>query len=48
MIAKIGFGHLKIFSRTVGPILSKVGTNCTNEGQPPTPRVDNSERVKIH
>jgi hypothetical protein len=52
--AKIGFGHLKIFfSRTTVPISTKVPSakgiqNCTNEGQPPSPRGDNSKRVKIH
>jgi hypothetical protein len=55
---KIGWDHLKIFfSRTTGPILTRLGTkhpwakgiqNCTNEGQPPSPRGDNSKRVKIH
>jgi hypothetical protein len=45
------------FFRTAGPILTRLGTkhpwakgiqNCTHEGQPPSPRGDNSERVKIH
>jgi hypothetical protein len=45
------------FFRTAGPILTRLGTkhpwakgiqNCTDEGQPPSPRGDNSERVKIH
>jgi hypothetical protein len=45
------------FFRTAGPILTRLGTkhpwakdiqNCTNEGQPLSPRGDNSERVKIH
>jgi hypothetical protein len=52
---KIGCDHLKIFSRTTGPILTRLGTNhlwvegiqhC-NEGDNPSPRGDNSERVKI-
>jgi hypothetical protein len=55
---KMGRGHLKIFfSRTTGPILTKLGTNhpwgegiqvCSNEGGCPSPRGDNSETVKIH
>jgi hypothetical protein len=55
---KIGWGHLKIiFSRTIGPILTRLGTNypwvkviqvCSKEGDNPSPRGDNSERVKIH
>jgi hypothetical protein len=55
---KIGWVHLKIFfSRTVGPILTRLGTNhpwvkgihiSSNEGDHPYPRRDNSERVKIH
>jgi hypothetical protein len=55
---KMGWGHLKIFfSRTTGPILTRLGTNhpwvegiqdCSNEGDNPSPRGDNSERVKIH
>ena len=55
---KMGSGNLRIFfSRTTGPILSRLGTehpwakgtqNCTNEGQPPSRRGDNSKRVKIH
>jgi hypothetical protein len=45
------------FIKTAGPILTKLGTkhpwakgiqNCINERQPPSPRGDNSERVKIH
>jgi hypothetical protein len=45
------------FFRTAEPIFTRLGTkhpwakgiqNCTNEGQPPSPRGDNSERVKIH
>jgi hypothetical protein len=55
---KMGWGHLKIFSsRTTGPILSRLGRNhsyveeiqvCSNEGDNPSPRGDNSERVKMH
>ena len=55
---KMGWGHLKIFfSRTTGPILTRLGTNhplveeiqiCTNEGDCPSPRGDNCETVKIH
>jgi hypothetical protein len=46
--------HLKIFSRTKGPILTRLGTNhpwgegievCTYEGDCPSPRGDNSKRV---
>jgi hypothetical protein len=54
---KMGWGHLKIFSRTIGPILTRLGTNYpwvkgikiySNEGDSPSVRGDNSERVKIH
>jgi hypothetical protein len=55
---KMEWSHLKIFlSRTTGPILARLGTNhpwgegiqvCSNEGDSPSPRVDNSKRVKIH
>jgi hypothetical protein len=55
---KMGWGHLIIFfSRTIGPILARLGTNCpwvkgiqiySKEGDSPFPRGDNSERVKIH
>jgi hypothetical protein len=54
----MGWGHLKIFfSRTTGPILTQLGTNhpwreriqmFLKEGDSPSPRGDNSERVKIH
>jgi hypothetical protein len=54
----MGWGHLRIFfSRIIGPYLTRVGTNhpwvewiqvCSNEGDDPCPRRDNSERVKIH
>jgi hypothetical protein len=45
------------FSRTTGPILTRLGTNhplingiqvCSKEGDSPSQRGDNSERVKIH
>jgi hypothetical protein len=54
---KMGRGHLKIFFRTTGPILTRFGTNhpwvegiqvCSYEGYNPSPRGDNSERVKIN
>jgi hypothetical protein len=50
---KLGLGHLKIFSRTTEPILTKVDTDhfleegiqvCSNEGDCPSPRGDNSKR----
>jgi hypothetical protein len=54
---KMGWGHLKIlFSRTTGPILTRLGTNqswlkgiqdFSKDGDSPSPRGDNSERVKI-
>jgi hypothetical protein len=54
----MGWGNLKIFfSRTTGPIFTRLGTNhpwgeeiqvCSNEGDCPSPRGDNSETVKIH
>jgi hypothetical protein len=54
---KMGWGHLKIFSRTTGPILTRLGTNhpsregikvCSEEGYCPSSKGDNSNRVKIH
>jgi hypothetical protein len=54
---KMELGHLKIFSRTTRPILTRLGTNhhwgkgiqdSSNEGDSPSPRGDNSKRVKIH
>jgi hypothetical protein len=55
---KMLWGYLIIFfSRTTRPILTRLGTNHTwvkeiqvssNEGDNPSPRRDNSERVKIH
>jgi hypothetical protein len=57
-IITIGVGHLKIFfPRTIGLILFGIGTNHplvkgiqvrSNEGDNPSPRGDNSKRVKIH
>jgi hypothetical protein len=52
---KMGWCHLKtLFSRAIGPILIKLGTNqgiqvCSNDGDFPYPRGDtcNSKRVKI-
>jgi hypothetical protein len=52
----MGCGHLKIFSRTIGLILTRLGTNCPwlkgikiclKEGDGPFPKGDNSKRVKI-
>jgi hypothetical protein len=52
----MGWGHLKIFSRTTWPILTTLGTNhpwvegiqvCSNEGDSPFPRGDNNKRKKI-
>jgi hypothetical protein len=50
--------HLKIFfSRTTGPILTRLGSNhlwreriyvSLKEGDRASPRGDNSERIKIH
>jgi hypothetical protein len=55
---KIRWVHLKIFfSRTTGPILTRLGTNhpwgkwiqvWANEGDCPSSRGNNSKRVKIH
>jgi hypothetical protein len=54
---KMEWGHLKIFSRSTGPILIRIGTNhpwregiqdCSKEGGCPSPRGNKSERVKIH
>jgi hypothetical protein len=53
----MGWGHLKIFSRTTGSILTRLGTNypwreriqvSLKEGDSPSQRGNNSERVKIH
>jgi hypothetical protein len=55
---KIHQKYLKIFFfRTIGSISTRLGTNhlwdkgiqvCSNEGQHPSLRGDNSKRVKIH
>jgi hypothetical protein len=54
---KMGCSHLKIFSRTTGPTLTRLSTNhpwregihvYSKEGDCPSPKEDNSERVKIH
>jgi hypothetical protein len=55
---KMGWSHLKIlFSRATGPILTRLGTNLPwreriqvslTEGDNPSLRGDNSERVKIY
>jgi hypothetical protein len=52
----MGWGHLKIFfSRTIGPILTRLGTHHPwrermqlplKEGDSPSIKGDNSERVK--
>jgi hypothetical protein len=53
---KIVWGLLKFFSRTTVPILTTLGTNhpwgkwiqiCSKEGDCPSPRGGNSERVKM-
>jgi hypothetical protein len=53
----MGCGHLKLFSITTWLILTKLDINypwvkgikvCSNEGDRTSPRVDKSERVKIH
>jgi hypothetical protein len=52
---KIGWGLLKIFLRTTGPILTRLDTNhpwgkwiqvCSNKGDCPSPRGGNSKREK--
>jgi hypothetical protein len=47
---KMGWGHLKIFSRTTRPIITRLGINhpwgikvCSNKGDCPSPRGDNSK-----
>jgi hypothetical protein len=56
---KMGWVHLKIFfSRTTGPILTRINIKliilgegiqiCSNEGDCPSPRGDNSKRIKVH
>jgi hypothetical protein len=54
----MGWVHLKIFfSRTTRPILTTFGTDhpkvdriqvFSNKGNIPSPRGDNSKRIKIH
>jgi hypothetical protein len=53
----VNFDIFDFFSRTTGPILTRLGTNhpwekgiqvSSKEGDSPSPRGDNSERVKIH
>jgi hypothetical protein len=53
----MGQGHLKIFSKTTGPILTRLGTDhpyikgiqvYSNEWDNSSPRGDNSKRVKMH
>jgi hypothetical protein len=52
----VNFYIFDFFSRTTGPILTRLGTNhhwgedsnCSNEGDCLSPRGDNSKRVKIH
>jgi hypothetical protein len=53
----VNFYIFDFFSRTTGPILTRLGTNhpwgegiqvCSNEGDHLSPRGDNSKRVKMH
>ena len=53
----VNFYIFDFFSRTAGPILTRLGTNhpwvkgiqvCSNEKDIPSPRGDNHKRVKIH
>jgi hypothetical protein len=53
----VNFYIFDFFSRTTGPILTKLGTNhpwvegiqvCSNEGDCSSPMGDNSKRVKVH
>jgi hypothetical protein len=53
----VNFYIFDFFSRTTGPILTKLGTNhpwgkgilnCSNEGDCSSPRGDNHKRIKIH
>jgi hypothetical protein len=53
----VNFYIIEFFSRTIGPILTRFGTNhlwgegiqvCSNKGRRRSLRGDNSERVKIH
>jgi hypothetical protein len=55
---KMGWGHFKIFfSRTIGPILTRLGTNhpwvkgiqvCSKKWDSLSPKGDNSKKVKMH
>jgi hypothetical protein len=55
---KMEWGNLEFFSRTTGPVLTKLDTTesslgegikvCSYEGERPSPKGDNSERVKVH
>jgi hypothetical protein len=53
----VNFNIFDFFSRTYGPILTRLGTNhpwgegiqvCSNKGDRLSPRGDDSERVKMH
>jgi hypothetical protein len=53
----MGWGHLEIFSRTTGPILTRLDTDhfyvediqaCSYKGDNHSPRGDNSQKVKMH
>jgi hypothetical protein len=53
----VNFYIFDFFSRTTGPILTRIGANhpwvkgiqvSSKEGDSPSPRGDNGERVKIH
>jgi hypothetical protein len=53
----VNFYIFYFFSRTIGPILTRLGTNqswgegiqvCSNKGDSPSPRGNNSEWVKIY
>jgi hypothetical protein len=53
----VNFYIFDFFSKITGPISTKLGTNypwvegfkvCSYEGDRPSPRGDNSERVKMH
>jgi hypothetical protein len=53
----MGWGHLKILSRTTEPNLTRLGKNhpwveeiqvCSEKGDSPSPRGINRKRVKMH
>jgi hypothetical protein len=57
VLLSVNFYIFVFFSRATGPILTRLVTNrpwmkgiqvCTNEGYRPSPRGDDSERVKMH